>query len=130
MMLINDKFKPFILSVFLFSTQSVFAKQTEVERVNTIAQSLISSFSGLSNQTSSSLKMTAAMEGVSESDIQKRFDESGSKPQSNSEKMFEILKQQYNAKDLKVIGPAFQKQMVAQGAVYNSCKIDGNPKKK
>jgi hypothetical protein len=36
---------------------------------------------------------------------------------------------QCNAKDLKVIVPAFQKQIAVQSSVYKSCKIDGNPKK-
>ena len=127
-MFINRKFQALIFTTLLISTQSVVAKTTDMERVNTIAQSLIGTFSGAPNQAQFIIKMTAAMEDVSESEIQKRFNESDSKPQSMSESTLEILKQQYNAQDLKIMVPAFQKQIAAQGSVYNSCKIDGNPK--
>ncbi|WP_252152090.1 hypothetical protein [Acinetobacter wuhouensis] len=127
---INQKFQTLILSVFLLSAQNIYAKSSEIDRVNTIAQSMIGTFSNESNQAQFSVKMTAAMEGVPENEIQKRFDESGEKPISTSEKMFEMLKQQYNVKDLKVIAPAFQKQMEVQGTVYNSCQLSGKPIKK
>ncbi len=126
-MLINQKFQTLILSMFLLSAQNIYAKSSEIDRVNTIAQSMIGTFSNESNQAQFSLKMTAAMEGVPESEIQKRLNKRGEKPQSSSEKMLEMLKQQYSAKDLKVIGPAFQKQMSIQGDIYSSCKLSGKP---
>lgn len=124
-MFLNHKFKVFIYSAILLTTQSIYAKTSELDRVNIISKSMIGLFSQDPNQDQLNLKMSAAIAGISEAEAKKNRDESGEKQATASEKMKEILKEQFNANDFKIVAPAFERQMKAQSAAYQSCKQDG-----
>ena len=78
-MFLNHKFKVFIYSAILLTTQSIYAKTSELDRVNIISKSMIGLFSQDPNQDQLNLKMSAAIAGISEAEAKKNRDESGEK---------------------------------------------------
>lgn len=124
----NHKVKLLICTSIIFSTQSIYAKQSDAERVNIISQSMIDLFGQTKDQDQVNIKFAAAIHGISEVEAKKNRDENGEAENlSSAEKMLSMMKDQFSDKDLKIIGPAFKRQMKAQGDVYNSCKPYGKP---
>ena len=71
-MFLNHKFKVFIYSAILLMTQSIYAKTSELDRVNIITKSMIGLFSQDPNQDQLNLKMSAAIAGISEAEAKKK----------------------------------------------------------
>ncbi|MBJ9954817.1 MULTISPECIES: hypothetical protein [unclassified Acinetobacter] len=124
-MLLNQKFKVLIYSAILLSAQNIYAKTSDVDRVKVISQSMIGLFSQDDHQDQLNLKMAAAIAGVSEVEAKKNLDENGEKQLTASEQMKQMLKEQFNGNDFKMVEPAFERQLKAQGAVYKSCQQNG-----
>lgn len=124
-MFLNQKFRVFLYSAILLSTQSIYAKASELDRVKVITQSMIGLFSQEDHQDQLNIKMAAAMAGISEAEAKKNSDESAEKQLTASQQMKEILKEQFNADDFKIVAPAFERHLKAQGSAYKSCQQSG-----
>lgn len=70
-MFLNQKFKAFLYSAILLSTQSIYAKASELDRVKVITQSMIGLFSQEDHQDQLNIKMAAAMAGISEAEAKR-----------------------------------------------------------
>ncbi|QIO05120.1 hypothetical protein [Acinetobacter shaoyimingii] len=127
----NHKIKILILSSLLLPIQNIYAKQTDVERINIITKSTIGLFSFQhDNQDAVGIPLAAATANISEAEAKTLRERSGDIPSSTLELMLGLFKEQFNEQDFKIVAPALKRQFESQAADYQSCIRNGEIIKK
>jgi len=120
-----NSFKYAILSGFLLTTTQITlaVSPTDQERAKKVAQATVQLFSNQNQENA--IKFGMAMFGISEAQARTNLKENADVFINPLQQMEAMLKEQFSTKDLKVVLPAFEKQMQVQGEIMSSCKISG-----
>jgi len=97
------------------------------KRAEKVAELLIAVFAQNPNDPNRlNIQFGAAIAGVSESEAAKNLSNNGQKAiPSPAAMMKEMLSAEFNAEEMRLVGPVIDRQLVAQSNIIKSCKISG-----
>ena len=128
----RSKIAVMLLSSSLFlATHAANAKTENIKadpkRAEKVAELLIAIFAQDPNRpTKLNIQFGAAIAGISEDEAYKNLSKDGQQAISSPAVMMKTaLSGEFNADEMKIVGPAIDKQLLMQSSIIKSCKLSG-----